>query len=223
MPNTEPTELKLKAQRYLFLAGEGNQTATQHMENAPPQQCRPLQMTVVKFTKPYPFFAHCLDNGMNPRITITSHQSEDGKFIWYLGGQLAEDGAKRSITDQIAAAKKELATLFPWLDLSSAEWGSFYINRAEPKQPDGKRPDSPFLQIHQNRMVGWPTKLALSPLLVDAIINAAKEQNLVPSPASFSQDLTLLNLLPKPSIAKPVWEEIFNSSYKISKSIPEIV
>jgi hypothetical protein len=202
-------EIQLIANRYLFTSGEGNQAVTQGFVNAAPQQCRPLQMVVVKLDEDYPLFAHCLDNGMNPRVTITSHRSQDGKYIWYIGGQLAEDGVKRSKEEQITASKKELSTLFPWLDLSNAEWGSFYINRAEPKQPDGKRPDAPFLQSNQNVMTGWPTKLALTPLFVDNILSELEQQKITPD--NTADDLTNLSALAKPAIAKPVWDEIFES------------
>lgn len=204
-------ELHITAKRFLFTAGEGNQAITQNFEHTRPQQCRPLQMVVVQLDEAYPFFAHCLDSGMNPRVTITSHKTQNGKFIWYIGGQLAEDGVKRSQTEQIDAARKELASLFPWLDLKNAKWGSFYINRAEPKQADGKRPDLPFLQTNGNVMTGWPTKLALTPLFVDNLLAALKEQNITPAGASL--DLTVLNHLSKPAIAKPVWDEIFESSF----------
>ncbi len=214
---TPETELQLTAKRFLFTSGEGNQLATQGFENAPAQQCRPLQMVVVKMEQSYPLFAHCLDNGMNPRITITSHQSQDGKCIWYLGGQLAEDGVNRSQAEQIAASKKELSSLFPWIDFSKAEWGSFYINRAEPKQPDGKRPDLPFLQTHHNVMVGWPTKLALTPLLVDNILETLKDQNISPEPSSIDLgNLAHLSCLQKPAIAKPIWDEIFESTTEMA-------
>lgn len=208
MPGTElQTDLQLVAKRYLFTSGEGNQSATQGFARAAAQQCRPLQMVLVKLDEDFPFFAHCLDSGINPRITITSHQSQDGKCIWYLGGQLAEDGVKRSPEEQIAASKKELSTLFPWLNLTKAKWGSFYINRAEPKQPDGKRPDLPFLQTDHNIMIGWPTKLALAPLLADNILSTLEQQNIVAE--KNIPDLTPLNALTKPTIAKPVWDEIF--------------
>ena len=103
-------------------------------------QCRPLQMVMVKMAEPYPLYAHCIDQGMNPRVTITTHTAADGKYVWYIGGQLAEEGAKRDQATQLAYAKKELESLFPWIDWNKMEFCSFYINRAEARQPDGKRP-----------------------------------------------------------------------------------
>lgn len=200
--------LTIKAKRYVFAAGEGNETLGLQIPNAPPMQRRPLQMTLVKLPIPYAFFAHCIDNGSNPRITITTHPCHDGSSVWYLGGQLAEDGANRTEADQIATAKKELKTLFPWLDLSQATWASFFVNRAEPKQPGVKRPDNPFLDTLGNVMVAWPTKLALAPVLSDKIISQLKHQDIQPSEPN-AEILALFSNLKKPTIALPPWETYF--------------
>jgi len=200
--------IELKAKRYLFTAGEGNELLGLNLPTAPQMQLRPLQMTMVKLPSPSPFFAHCIDNGTNPRITITTHPTQDGKTVWYLGGQLAEDGAKRTIAEQIACAEKELKVLFPWLDLASATWASFYVNRAEPKQPDGKRPENPFIETLGNVMVAWPTKLALSPLLSDLILAQLKRDDIQPS-QMLPETKSTLHSLEKPTIALPPWEEYF--------------
>ncbi len=200
--------LTIKAKRYIFAAGEGNESLGSHIPNAPPMQRRPLQMTLVKLPTPFPFFAHCIDNAMNPRITITTHPCQDGTSVWYLGGQLAEDGANRTETDQIATAKKELKTLFPWLDLSRATWASFFVNRAEPKQPGVKRPDNPFIKTLGNIMVAWPTKLALAPVLSDEIMSQLKHQDIQPS-ASNPNILSHFSHFKKPTIALPPWEAYF--------------
>lgn len=197
--------VELNAKRYLLTAGEGNEAFGLNMPKAPEMQRRPLQMTMVELPSPSPFFAHCIDNSVNPRITITTHPTKDGKSVWYLGGQLAEDGATRSIPDQIIAAKKELRTLFPWLDLAQANWASFFINRAEPKQPGGKRPENPFVETQGNVMTAWPTKLALAPVLADQIITQLKQDNIQPSPASNNTNF-LNRHLEKPTVALPPWE-----------------
>ncbi|HQY22155.1 MAG TPA: FAD-dependent oxidoreductase [Gammaproteobacteria bacterium] len=201
--------VNIKAKRYLFTAGEGNRTLGLGLPNAPQMQVRPLQMVMVKLALPFPFFAHCIDNGTNPRITITTHPTQDGKSVWYLGGQLAEDGAKRTTAEQIAYAKKEVSTLFPWLDLSGATWASFFINRAEPKQPDGKRPENPFIKTLGNIMTAWPTKLALAPMLSDLILTQLKQQNILPSQTT-DETKFLLARLEKPAIALPPWEQYFS-------------
>ena len=54
-------------------------------------------------------FAHCLTNlsSTEPRMTITTHQKKDRK-IWYIGGQLATEGAHFSDDVLIQKAKAEL-------------------------------------------------------------------------------------------------------------------
>ena len=196
---------RLEANRYLFAAGEGNAKLLTLFMDPPKMQCRPLQMVMVKLNAAYPFFAHCIDHGINPRITITTHPSADGKTIWYLGGQLAEDGVQRSKEEQINFAKKELHTLFPWLDFSQSQWGSFFVNRAEAKQPGGKRPETCSLQSFENVMIAWPTKLALSPFLSDEIIHLLEQEGISPSFAT--DDNIEFKGIEKPSIAITPWEE----------------
>lgn len=200
--------LVLKAKRYLLTAGEGNEKLSISFAEAPKMQRRPLQMVVVKLKTAEPFFAHCINASLNPRITITSHPTHDGKTVWYLGGQLAEDGANRTQVDQIKAAKMELATLFPWLDLTEAEWQSFYINRAELKQPGGKRPETACLDEQGNTFIAWPTKLALTPLLCDQLLATLKKQGFSPTEPKLDI-LPTLSEFTKPSIAKPIWDQLF--------------
>lgn len=200
------THFSLEAQRYIFTAGEGNEQLASLLPTGPAMQRRPLQMVLVKFNTPYAFFAHCIDNGTNPRITITTHPSVDGKTVWYLGGQIAEEGIHRTSEQQIDIAKKELQTLLPWVDLKDAQWASFFINRAEPKQPGGKRPETYFAQAIGNAIIGWPTKLALSPLLADAAIAILKDQSILPSPIPKEP---LPGGLERPNVAQAPWEEYF--------------
>ncbi len=201
-------DIEIQAKRFLFTAGEGNASLCLKRSNIPEMQLRPLQMTMVKLASPFPFFAHCIDNGTNPRITITTHPTQDGKTVWYLGGQLAEDGSKRTMTEQITCAKKELGTLFPWLDLSDASWASFFINRAEPKQPGGKRPENAFIETIGNVMVAWPTKLALAPVLSDQILEQLKRDDIQPT-ETVNEISSALFYLEKPTIALPPWETYF--------------
>jgi glycerol-3-phosphate dehydrogenase len=203
--NSGSDTFTIQAKRYLLTAGEGNETLASHLFNPPAMQRRPLQMVFVKFKTNYPLFAHCIEAGMNPRITITTHLGNDGKTVWYLGGQIAEDGIHRTPTEQCIAAKKELNALFPWLDLTHATWHSFFINRAESAQPGGKRPDTECVQTSGNTLVAWPTKLVLSPLLTDNIVRFLREQGIMPS---FNKEKILaLESLEKPTVASLPWNE----------------
>lgn len=209
-----PDKSEFTAKHYLLVAGEGNALLSEKFQHPEPQQCRPLQMVMVKWPKNQPnhydLFGHCIDDGMNPRITITTHETIDGKTVWYLGGQIAEDGAHRSKTEQLAFTQKELNALFPWLqqDLQTIQIESFFINRAEPQQPGGKRPDASFLKTEDNVSVAWPTKLALSPLLADQFIHTLEEKGILPTPSE-KDSLKALQLLEKPTIAPLAWNEMF--------------
>jgi hypothetical protein len=160
---------------------------------------------LVKTPFDYPLYAHCLGLGSRPRITITTHHTQDGSTIWYLGGLLAEDGVKRDSQAQIQAAREELYTLFPWLDFSAAEFATFTIDRAEPLQKGGLKPETSFTKIIRNMIIAWPTKLALAPKLADDIVRHLQTLNLK---SQFS-DVRELRAWPMPPLAKPIWEDMF--------------
>lgn len=210
--NHQKRSINLSAKRYLLMAGEGNAALTHDFAQAPLMQTRPLHMVLVQLEHPYPLFAHCLEQGVNPRITITSHLTKNGKSVWYLGGQLAEDGVHKTTAEQIKQAQFELHALFPWLDLTHANWSSFRINRAEPKQSGEKRPDSFFAQPIGNSIIAWPTKLALVPLLTDQIITTLNTQEIIPSSINNLKNSALIDFadMEKPSVAIPIWDTMFN-------------
>lgn len=199
--------LELKAQRYILTAGEGTQDLlTQWGIDQPKMQRRPLHMVVVRHSADLPTFAHCISTGSKPVVTITTHPASNGEQAWYLGGDLAESGVKRSPELQITEAKKILKKLLPWIELPNARWASFRIDRAEPKQSSLTRPDSAFAQVVNNGIVSWPTKLALSPDLADQVLQQLNQQAIVPQEKA---DLSLLADLPHPDVAEPVWETLF--------------
>ncbi len=175
-PN-QPTHIELsgnreiEAQRVVLSAGAGNETLLAQLgRERPAMQRRPLQMVMLRGAAlPSGVYAHCLGANALPRITITSHLDSDGNTVWYIGGQPAEEGVGRSRAEQIEAAKKELATLFPWIDFSGCEWGTLNIDRAEPKMADGSRPDDVFVDEDETVITAWPTKLALAPRLADEV------------------------------------------------------
>ena len=197
---------KIRAQRIVFSAGGGTAEllAALGLEQ-PAMQRRPLHMVIVKAPTLKPLYAHCLGGGTKPRITVTSHPAADGEWVWYLGGDLAEaDGVARDETSQIAAAKKELAELVPWIDLSSAQWATLRIDRAEPAQSALARPDNAFLAEHGRLLIGWPTKLALSPDFSDRVEAALARDGIRPSQHS------ALPELPRPPLTGPFWEGLLS-------------
>lgn len=192
----------IRAQRIVLTAGAGNAELLNALGLAQPgMQKRPLHMVIVKAPTLKPLYAHCLGGGSKPRITVTSHPAADGEWVWYLGGDLAEaGGVARDETAQIAAAKKELAELVPWIDLSAAHWATLRIDRAEPAQSALARPDNAFLAEQGRLLVGWPTKLALSPDFADRVEAALVRDGIQP------QHLAPLPELPRPAITGPFWE-----------------
>lgn len=196
----------IRAQRIVLSAGAGNAELLRALDLAQPaMQKRPLHMVLVKAATLKPLYAHCLGGGSKPRITVTSHPAADGEWIWYLGGDLAEaDGVARDEAAQIAAAKKELAELVPWIDLSSAQWATLRIDRAEPAQSAQSRPDNAFLAEQGRLLVGWPTKLALSPDFADRVQAALIRDGIHP------QQHSPLPALPRPAVTGPFWEGLLS-------------
>ncbi|WP_068830250.1 FAD-dependent oxidoreductase [Pseudomonas sp. BMS12] len=195
---------EIRAQRVVLGAGAGNAALLAALDIAQPQQqLRPLHMVLVKGSGLKPLYAHCLGGGPKPRVTVTSHPAANGQWVWYLGGDIAEaDGVSRDEAAQISAAQKELGQLLPWIDLSTAHWATLRVDRAEPAQSGLVRPDNAFLAEQGRLLVGWPTKLALSPDFSDRVIAALQRDAIQPAASA------ALPELPRPPMARPVWEEL---------------
>lgn len=159
----------LHARRLLLCAGAGNEEllgqlgVTDH-----PMQRRPLRQVIVKHASLTPLYGHWLEASRAPRLTISSHAASSGQWVWYLGGELAEQGAQLEEPECLDLAARELAQLFPWLDLAGADWASRIVDRAEPARPQGGKPDGVYCEpIWRGSpvLVTWPTKLSLAPAL----------------------------------------------------------
>ncbi|CAD5106514.1 NAD(P)/FAD-dependent oxidoreductase [Zestomonas carbonaria] len=194
----------IHARRIVLSAGAGNEALLAGLDlRQPAQQRRPLHMVLVKGAGLKPLYAHCLGGGPKPRITVTSHPAADGQWVWYLGGDIAEaDGVARDEAAQIAAARKELAALLPWIDLSDARFATLRVDRAEPAQSGLVRPDNAFLAEQGRLLVGWPTKLALAPDFADRVLASLERAGIQPG------ERPPLPELPRPPLARPVWEEL---------------
>ncbi len=194
------------AKRLIFAAGKGNAALLKRVgRDTPPMQLRPLNMVMLRGTGgtslPGELYAHCLGASALPRITITTHYDSHGNRVWYMGGQIAEEGVGRDDAAQIAAAKKELHSLFPWLAFAEIQWGILPIDRAEPRMADGSRPDDVFTEEHDGVITAWPTKLALSPRLADKIFARLQQGDLQPGDQSELPDW------PHPDYAPLPWQE----------------
>jgi glycine/D-amino acid oxidase-like deaminating enzyme len=163
---------RLLARRLLVTAGAGTQTLLDGLGiEAPRMQLRPLHQVVARHHYPHPLFAHCLTGirRPEPRLTITSHQDR-GSWLWYLGGQIASDGVEMSAGQLMDHARAELTACLPWIDWSAAELSTLRVDRAEPAQGGGRRPDQAFAESRGHCIVAWPTKLSLVPDLGDRVL-----------------------------------------------------
>jgi glycerol-3-phosphate dehydrogenase len=199
---TDNKDYSVKAKHVVLTAGKGNKELLAAFGKTQPEmQLRPLQMVMVRGGLPEMIYAHCLGASVNPRITITSHKDSNDDIVWYLGGQLAEEGVQRTAEQQINEARKELSALMPWLDLSKTQWATLPIDRAEPQMPGGKRPDDVFVGTDKHVSVCWPTKLAFAPRLANKLIAQIQEQGINPSAEQ------VLPSWPQPEVAKLPWQE----------------
>ncbi len=198
----------LKAKRYVLTAGEGTADLMKAWGiSTPEMQLRPLHMALVKHRYPHPLYAHCLGTNVVPRLTITSHPTDDGEWVWYMGGDIAESGVNQSPEEVIAQGKKELQNLLPWVDLSDAQWGTLRINRAEPKQSKLLRPDQAYCKAVNNGLVTWPTKLALAPNLADEVLKELKAAGIEPSG---NKGFAMPDDLPNARHCEPFWSGCFD-------------
>ena len=163
---------ELDADHLILTAGAGNQALLDAMGiREPATQLRPLNQVLVRHSYPYPLYAHCLTGirGREPRLTITSHPDGHG-WIWYLGGQLATDGVGMSDSGLIDHALAELNACLPWLNWDDAEFSTLRVDRAEPAQSSGRRPDEAYAGACGPCIVAWPTKLSLAPDMGDKVL-----------------------------------------------------
>lgn len=200
------TSYDFRYQKLIFMAGQGNEKLLTHFGfDQPEMQRRPLKMAVMCKPSDAGFkdmvYAHCLGASVNPRITITSHRDNRGHVVWYMGGQLAEDGVSMTDAEFISATIDELQELIPWLDLEGADLGVLDIDRAEIRKPGATRPDSFTFETNHDVITAWPTKMALSPALADALID-----ELVSAGTQKSSDQSLPRW-PEPVYAEFPWDD----------------
>lgn len=165
----------LRATQLILAAGAGNGPLLAGLGlSGPAMQLRALHQVVVRHPALAPLYAHCVTaiSRPEPRLTITSHPdpNDADQVLWYLGGQLATDGVDRSTADQIEHARAELRRCVPWIDWTAASFETLRIDRAEPAQSGGRRPDEAFVSAVDQCITCWPTKLSLAPDLGDKVL-----------------------------------------------------
>jgi hypothetical protein len=168
---------RLAARHLLVSAGAGAQPLLERLRVLQPQtppprmQLRPLHQVIVRHRFPHPLYGHCLTGirRPEPRLTITSHRDGDG-WLWYLGGQIAGDGVAMSQQALVDHARAELRACVPWIDWTDADISTLRIDRAEPAEASGRRPDQAFAEASGSVIAAWPTKLSLVPDLGDRVL-----------------------------------------------------
>lgn len=199
------SSVRISSQLCVLAAGKGNGDLLKKLAiKNPAMQLRPLQQVMVRHRHHHALYAHCVGTDSKPRLTISSHR--DGEYtVWYLGGQLAEEGVSLSADELIRRAKLELQTLFSWLDWADAEWATLAVDRAEPAQPGMLRPDNAWLSVCEGLpdcVVAWPTKLTLVPNLGNLFIDHLTQKKIIPLyNDKISPDMPLLD-----AVAQTPWQ-----------------
>ena len=190
---------RIQAEIIILAAGEGNGKLTEDRDVS--MQVRPLKQVLVRGDLPT-MYAHAvsLKDAAKPRLTITTHPMPDGSKVWYLGGNLAENVVDMTDEGLIDKTKREISDLLPWVDMSKVSYATLPINRAEPSQDSGARPDNPYVKQTGQVITCWPTKLTLTPLLGQEVLD------LLPPPSGEKFDSLQL---PLASRAPFPWELSF--------------
>ena len=194
---------RVRARLLVLTAGAGNADLLAAAgRDTPRMQRRPLHMLMVRGELPR-LYAHCLGASANPRLTVTSSDGPDGDIVWYLGGQVAEEGVTRSVADQVQAGRAELAQLLPWVALDDTRWATLSIDRAEQAMPGGHRPDDVAVDVSDGIVTCWPTKLAFAPRVARLVMEAVVAAGLSP----YAGQQERLDI-PAPPLARLPWDEV---------------
>ncbi|HZW09908.1 MAG TPA: FAD-dependent oxidoreductase [Phycisphaerales bacterium] len=203
---TSEGERVLRARAAVLAAGAGNGALLAGLGLAPEirMQRRPLHMVMARGGLPG-LFAHCVSLSDKPRATITTARDRAGRSVWWIGGQIAESGVERSTEGQVAAARRELGEIVPWVDLRGAEWATWRVDRAEGFDPHGRRPDTPVVRRAGNVIACWPTKLVLAPLGAGMVLAELASLGVAPSgPAGRGDGGAIAPA--RPSVAAAPWD-----------------
>ena len=209
LPAASAVPLILHPRAVVFTAGAGNSALRRCVGLATEaMQRRPLHMVMLRGERLPMFQGHCVD-GAKTRVTITSEADSSGRTVWQVGGQIAEDGVAWDERTLLTRARDELRSVLPNIDLSSVEWSTYRVDRAEGIVPGGKRPESVQIRREGNCLTAWPTKLALVPQLVAELCQLIEENNFKFQISNFKSQISSNGLphdWPRPSVALPPWE-----------------
>ncbi|MCB1531454.1 MAG: FAD-dependent oxidoreductase [Alphaproteobacteria bacterium] len=173
----------INAKNVIFTAAQSNQeiAAVHGHDEGLKTQARPLLMGMMK-NAPYPLYAHLVGPSEKPVATITTHKTQSGDLVWYLGGGVAERAKDDDPRKVYEACRKALKKYLPAVDLSAVQWAALPIDRIEGASgAKGWMPDTPTIHAAENTLYCWPTKLTFAPLLSDMILEHLQARGLSPS------------------------------------------
>ncbi len=208
-------ELVLTPRQVVFTAGAGNAALRKmaKLDDAVMQR-RPLQMVLVRGELPA-LNGHCVD-GAKTRVTITCDVDARGRMVWQIGGQLAEDGVAMTPRALTQRAAQELQSVLPGVSFDQTEWSTYKTDRAEGATSQGSRPETAQVLCAGNVTTGWPTKLALAPVLANEIASRiTAEASSAPFQSAAWADW------PRPAVALLPWEDPHRQWWPQPKSTME--
>ena len=173
----------IETQKIIFTSAASNQEIAEKSSHAKglETQKRPLLMGFLK-PAPFPLFAHLVGKTDKPVVTITTHKTQNGELVWYLGGGVAERSKDSAPEDVYSAAKQAFKTYLPDINLNKIEWATLPIDRVEGKsRTDSWMPDTPTIHHAGKTLYCWPTKLTFAPMLSDMLIKELEAGNITPS------------------------------------------
>ena len=116
------------------------------------------------------------------------------------GGQNRHGGCAHALTmNRYSVAQQELCRCVPWLDWSDAQYAVHSVDRAEPRNRGGLRPDQAYVERQGSFMQCFPTKLTLTPDLGDRVLHQLE------APATHTE-LDVVSPNPVPD-AHPPWQQ----------------
>jgi glycine/D-amino acid oxidase-like deaminating enzyme len=170
-------DLTLEATQLISCAGNGAAALLTALEVPSIRvQQRPLKQIIARPRHNIRLYGHCLTkiSSTEPRLTITSHDGRDG-LIWYVGGEFAGEGAAFEDDRHLALAQEEIQRNLDWLDWTGTEYEVLSVDRAEPYQTSGLRPDEAYVRREGSFIQCFPTKLTLAPDMGDKLLNVIEQ------------------------------------------------
>lgn len=194
----------ITAKQIIFTSAKSNHNIAQYADeaNGLETQHRPLLQGMLRGA-PFDLFAHLVGKTDKPVASITTHKTENGERVWYLGGGVAERAKDTNPDDVYRDALAAFKSYLPQIDFSDTVWATLPIDRVEGKSnTDGWMPDTPTIHHGKNALYCWPTKLTFAPLLYDMIQVDLDKKGI--SPSCTSSDFSDL---PQAAFAKPPWDK----------------